>query len=104
MKAKPIFLYLLGIGLFLFGNRNFWNDLQDSWKEQERQKAVLDVNKDIEKKFETQKLQRDSVSKTWKNPKYYFQVINLGSPNFKALKKGRTTVETDISEDASDSQ
>ena len=104
MKAKPVFLYILGIGFLLFGNRDLWDELQESWKEEKRQQSLLDININIEKRFETQKLEYDSVSKKWRNPKYYFQVINLGSPNFKALKKGRTAIETDTDEDASDSQ
>ena len=103
MKVKSIFLYLLGLGLLLFGNRDLWDELQESWKEEKKQKDLLLVNKDVEKRFETQKLEYDSVSKKWTNPKYYFQVINAGSPNFKALKKS-TKVETDSDEDASDSQ
>lgn len=104
MKPKPIFLYLIGIGLLLFGNRDFWDELQESWKEEKKLKETLEVNKNVENGFETQKLEYDSVSKKWSNPNYYFQVINAGNPNFKALKKGKTTIETDTDEDASDSQ
>ncbi len=104
MKPKHLFLYLLGIALLLFGNRDLWDELQESWEKEKKQKALVEANKDVEKRFETQRLQYDSISKTWKNPTYYFQIVNLGNLNFKALKKkGRTTVEIDDDENASDS-
>lgn len=104
MKFKPVFLYLLAIGFFLFGNREFWDKYLQS-KEDEKEKVLLaEVNKGVEKRFETQKLQYDPVSKKWINPNFYFQVINIGKINFKAIKKNKTTVETDTDENASDSQ
>jgi len=104
MKFKSVFLYLLAISFFLFGNREFWAKYIQS-KEEEREKETLaKVNKGVEKRFETQKLQYDSVSKRWVNPNFYFQVINVGKINFKAIKKGKTTIETNSDENASDSQ
>lgn len=105
MKPKHIFLYLLGIGLLLFGNRDLWDKLKIAREKEKQQKALAEANKDVEKRFETQRLQYDSVAKTWKNPNYYFQTVHLGNVNFKALKqKGRSTVESNDDENASDSQ
>ncbi|UII25955.1 hypothetical protein LVD15_22040 [Fulvivirga maritima] len=105
MKAKHIFFYLLGIGLLIFGNRDLWDELQEARELEKKQKALAEANKDVGENFETQKLQYDSANHTWKNDAYYFQIVNLGNVNYKALrKKGRTHVETDDDENVSDSQ
>lgn len=105
MRAKHIFLYLLGIGLLIFGNRDLWDELKEAREREKKQKALAEANKDVGKHFETQKLQYDSANHTWENASYYFQIVNLGNVNFKALrKKGRTHVEIDDDENASDSQ
>lgn len=106
MKFKPLFLYIIGVVLLVFGNRELWDELQEARELKEKQQALAEANNKVKKEiFETQKLQYDSINKKWNNPEYYFQVINAGSPNFKALKKkGNTKVETNTDEDASDSQ
>ena len=103
MKKKYIFLYLLGVLFLIFGNRNLWNEWQDSREDALKLKALAGANKDVMKKFEVQKLKFDSVKKKWINPNYYFQVVNLGSLNFKAIRRGHSSVERDHNEDASES-
>lgn len=104
MNIKNIFLYILGIGLLLFGNRSFWKEYQEAKANEKKAKAKAHANDDITKRFETQKLEYDSIHKSWKNPNYYFQVVSLGNFNFKTLQKGKTTIETNDVENASDSQ
>lgn len=105
MKAKSLLLYFLGIGLLLFGNRELWDKIQlDREEEKQRQTLADEAEKVKSETFKIEKIQFDSISKTWKNPEFYFQVINAGSPNFKALRKGVTKTETTTSEDASASQ
>lgn len=106
MKIKPLFLYLTGVVLLVFGNRELWDELQEARELKEKQQALAEAGNEVKKEiFETQKLQYDSITKKWNNPEYYFQVVNAGNPNFKALKKkGNTKVETNTDEDASDSQ
>ncbi|GFD75993.1 hypothetical protein [Tenacibaculum mesophilum] len=105
MNFKHIILYLLGISLLLFGNRNLWDKWQESREKYKREKALATVNDNVEKRFETQKITYDTITKTWKNSNFYFQTINLGNVNFKTLrKKGRTTIELDGDENASSSQ
>ncbi|KOS04890.1 hypothetical protein AM493_01660 [Flavobacterium akiainvivens] len=105
MKLKPVLLYLTGIALLIFGNRDLWDELQEERAEKQRQQDLAQLQKDVLKQqFDSQKLQYDSLTKKWKNPEFYFQVVNVGKVNFKALKKGKTKVETDTDEDATDSQ
>jgi hypothetical protein len=104
MKLKSILLFLLAIALFLFGNREFWEKYIKSKEDEKEAKLLLAANTDVEKRFEIQKLKYDSVSRKWSNPNFYFQVINVGKINFKALKKNKTTIETDTDENASESQ
>lgn len=105
IKTKYIALYVLGILLLLFGQRNFWESLL---KEAEDKKEALKLRKEAQdafsKKFEVQKLEYDSVKRVWKNNSLYFQTIHTGSINFKALKnKSQTVVETNDDENASES-
>ncbi|GLB50427.1 hypothetical protein [Neptunitalea lumnitzerae] len=104
MKLKYILLYIIGLGLLVFGNRNFWDELQESRKKEKLEDEKKHVNDGIAKRFETQRLEYDAATGKWKNPNYYFKVINLGNFNFKTLNKGKTTVETNDDENASDSQ
>lgn len=105
MKAKSLILYLLGIGLLLFGNRELWDKIQLEREEKERRQALADEARKVKAEtFKIEKVQFDSISKTWKNPEYYFQIINAGNPNFKALRKGVTRQETSTIENASASQ
>ncbi|MFD2940243.1 hypothetical protein [Flavobacterium notoginsengisoli] len=103
IKTKYIALYILGILLLIFGQRNFWESLL---KEAEDKKEALKLRKEAQEafsqKFEIQKLQYDSVKRIWKNNSLYFQTIHTGSINFKALKN-KTVVETNDDENASES-
>ncbi len=105
MKIKAFFLYGIGIALLIFGNRELWDKLKAEKEEKQQRQALADANEKVKlESFEVQKLEYDSVSGQWKNPDYYFQVINAGNPNFKALKKGSVKVESNTDENASDSQ
>lgn len=105
MKIKSVFLYLIGISLLIFGNRDLWDELQEDKKKVDSDKKLREeALKNFDKKFTVQKLEYDSVAQKWKNPHHHFQLINVSYVNFKALNKGKiTTIESNDDEDASDS-
>ncbi len=104
MKKKSIALYLIGIFLLLIGNRKVWDELCALKKEKERLRKQAKVNDGIEKRFEIQKLEYDSINKRLNNPALYFQLIALGKPDFKSSSKAITRIEKDDDEYATDSQ
>lgn len=105
MKLKSLLLYSLGILLLVFGNREIWDNLKkdrEALKDQE--KLVADAEAETKRKFEIQELVFDSATSTWSNPYPYFQIVQVGNVNFKALKKkANTKIDSDDSETASDS-
>lgn len=106
MKIKSILLYIIGVLFLFFGNKNFWNDLKvEKEKEKIRQKESEAAKINIKKKFEVQSLQYDSINGQWKNPHFYFQLINVSYVNFSPANKAKKTViESNDDENASDSQ
>lgn len=105
IKAKYIVLYAMGIILLIFGQRNFWEEIQKAKKQKETaKKQANEARIALQKKFEIQTVVYDSLQKTWKNEYHYFQTIHVGNVNFKALKKTvKTTRETHDDENTSDS-
>ncbi len=103
MKKRGILIYLVSVILFLVGNRDLWDELCDLARHKEALKKQAKINDDIEKRFEVQKLQLDTITNKLKNPAFYFQLIGIGNVNFKAGKKVVTKVEHDDDENASDS-
>ncbi|WP_442590679.1 hypothetical protein ACSBL2_05560 [Pedobacter sp. AW31-3R] len=98
---KQIILYLMGIGLLLFGfRRNIDDAIQDY-----RKKHPKDENKDLEKHFETQVLKVDTTTHELRNDQVYFQVLRISSDDLKRKKSTRSkiTTETDHAETATDS-
>ncbi len=103
MRKRGILFYLAGIILFLAGNRDLWDELLDLVRQKEELKKQAHINDDIERRFQVQKLQYDSISQKLKNPSFYFQLVGIGNVNFKAGKKIVTRVEKDDDENATDS-
>lgn len=105
-KPQSFVLYFVGIVLLLFGQRSFWEKYKEGEKQIEQQKKQ---EKEAEfasnKPFETQEVVYDSIKKTWKNSKVYFQTIHVGNVNFKAMKasKSKSNIESHDEENASDS-
>ena len=107
MKLQSIVLYLSGIGMLIFGNRDFLDKIKaQKAQEKEAENLKSESKKESEKKFETQVLSFDAKTSTWRNPNIYFQIINAGNPNFKALKSVQNDKKNDDdkTERASDSQ
>ncbi|MCC9167732.1 hypothetical protein [Pontibacter harenae] len=105
LKAKYIVLYAIGIILLIFGQRNFWEELQEASEQNEAKKKMLEeAFIASNRKFEVQELVYDSTKNLWKNKYPYFQTIQVGNVNFKALKRSKkTTIETNDDENASES-
>lgn len=106
MKLQSAILYCTGIVLLIFGNKEFFENLKEE-KElaKENEKKDLEAEKEKNKPFEVQKLEYDSVKAEWKNPNFYFQIVNVGNVNFKALKKNtKVQLETNDDEKASESK
>lgn len=105
MKLKSIFLYSSGLFLLIFGNRDLWDEvLKEREVAAKNRKLLTEANKDLEKRFEVQKLEYDSVKNQWSNPHYYFQLVNVSYINFKSLNASKkTSIESDDDEIASDS-
>lgn len=105
MKFKHILLFAVGLLFLLFGNRKFWENYQQEKLKEKKRKDLIHANDDVVSRFETQKLVFDTITSKWKNPVVYFQTVNLGNVNYKALqKKGKTVIETNTTENASSSQ
>lgn len=105
VKTKHIVLYAVGIILLIFGQRSFWDGIQETTKQKEAgRKMAEESRKASSKAFEVQELVYDPAHNAWKNNNPYFQTLHVGSVNFKALKKGgNTSIETNDDENASDS-
>lgn len=106
MKLRSIILYIVGIFLLIFGNRDLWDELQEQKEEEKKaRKTLAETGKHLKKEFEIQTLEYDSVNKKWTNPHVYFQLVNAGYINFNTADKEKsTTIETDDDEDASDTR
>lgn len=105
-KTQSFVLYFVGVVLLLFGQRSFWEKYKDAQRQIAQEKIQQsEVEKVSNKPFETQKVEYDSITNTWKNEHRYFQTVHVGNVNFKALnKKGiKTTIEDNDDENASDS-
>lgn len=104
-KFRFLLLYIIGIALFIFGNRNLW----EKWKVEktaieEKKKQYAEASRQLTPKFEVQTLTYDSINRQWTNPHLYFQLINVSYVNFKALNNSKNIrIEIDNDEDASDS-
>ncbi|MEN4761040.1 hypothetical protein ABEG63_11955 [Chryseobacterium sp. C39-AII1] len=106
MKLQSVILYGIGVILLIFGNKEFFENLKEEKelaKEKERQ--ALEAENEKKKSFEVQKLEYDSAKSEWRNPNFYFQIVNVGNVNFKALKKNaKVQLETNDDEKASESK
>lgn len=105
VKAKYIVLYTIGITLLIFGQRDFWEKIQEASKQKEiSRKQTEEAQMASNKKFEIQELTYDSVRNKWINQHVYFQTQNMGNVNFKLLKRSANIkIETNDDENASDS-
>lgn len=106
MQLRSIILYIVGIFLLIFGNRDLWDELQEQREEEKKaRRAQAEAGEHLKKEFEIQALEYDSINKKWTNPHVYFQLVNASYINFHAAGKEKsTTIETDDDEDASDTQ
>lgn len=106
MRLRVIILYIVGVILLIFGNKNLWNGLQREREEGKKARRAQNlVGNHIKNSFEVQTLRYDSVRQQWINPHVYFQLVNASYVNFSNENRGkRTTIETAAEENASDSQ
>lgn len=109
IKKNPqhFLLYLMGIILLIFGNRQFWEKIraEEEKKEQDSKRLEMAAVESL-KKFEVQKLAFDQVKKKWNNKHVSFQIIHLDGISFERAnspKAGIIKVETNDDENASDS-
>lgn len=105
VNARHIIFYIIGIVLLFFGYPGFWDEIKENnRKKEEAKKMQQEVDIASSKAFEVQELILDPLTDTWKNDQHYFQTINVGKINFKALQKAKKTmIETNDDENASDS-
>lgn len=98
-------LYSIGIILLMFGQRSFWEEMLEAREQKELEKKMAgEAHEEDLKPFEVQELSYDPTENIWNNNSHYFQTVHVGNVNFKALKKtGKTSVETNDDENASDS-
>ena len=106
MKLQSLILYCTGVVLLVFGNKEFFENLkQEKELAKENERKFLEAEEEKNKPFEVQKLEYDSAKSEWRNPAFYFQIVNVGNVNFKALKKNtKVQIETDDDEKASESK
>ena len=110
IKVKPayILLYFIGAALLIFGNRQFWEKLQEENKKKKEEEKQSEIAKVVSNEpFEVQDLTYDSIHKVWKNNHISFHSIYLTNVQFKrpATKANNKTMETETNDDeyASDS-
>ncbi len=108
VQPKYIFLYLIGISLLIFGNRQFWEKFQEEKKKKLlEEKMIQEAKIESFKQFETQSILFDEKNMVWKNNHVSFHSIHVGKVNFPALKleklEGSIRKETNDDENASDS-
>jgi len=98
---KQIVLYVLGVGLLVFGSRKDITNAAESYYK----KHPKDENKDVEKEFETQTLSLDTIKSELKNDHLYFQTlhVNINALNSKKRKRSDITIESKNAETATDS-
>lgn len=95
---KKTFLFLIGIGLLIFGNRQYFKEFKESYKK----KNTKDPNLNISKDFKTSKLKYDSINEQFINPNFYFEVIKIDESALgKSNSKRKTTIESSKPENAS---
>ena len=102
---KQISLYILGVVLLLFGNRKalelfLQNDATDDELNGEDEKL------DIYKRFEIQRLKFNEQTNELNNPVPYFEIMRIDESDIGvrgAKGVARTAIETDDTENASDS-
>lgn len=107
VNIKHILLYLIGIVLLIFGNRQFF----EKYKEEidvkaKKDKKTKDAETESARQFEVQNLVYDSENKVWKNKNISFSTVSVGKINFEELKKieqGKLKKESHDVENASDS-
>lgn len=107
IKTKPeyILLYLIGFFLLIFGNRQFWQKIQEEEKTKIKQKKIAEQAEiEFKKPFEVQELTYDSIHKKWENNHINFQrvVVPLNF-NARTTASRTTKTETNDDENASDS-
>ena len=105
ISVKHLFLYIIAIVLFVFGNSSFLQKIKaEREKEKEEQKTKAYIENISSKEFEVQPLVFDSINQKWKNESTYFQTMYLGKVDFKNTPKiKRSVVETNDDENASES-
>jgi|GEM_PF-1285113 len=112
MKFKSILLYTSSILLFLFGNREFWKDIQNEQeKDEKKQKAIEEAKHNLEDRFEVQSVVFDPSQRKLVNKDPYFQLIKVSGiasiPTDKIsvpeTASSTVKIETNDDENASDS-
>lgn len=106
IAPKHLLLYLIGIVLLCFGNRQFWEKIQaENKKKKHEDKGRITAKKNSIKPFETQVVVYDPVNKKWENNHISFQTIHVTNLSFDPpTKESVLTIEVNDEEYASDSQ
>lgn len=103
MNFKASILYLLGLFLLLFGNREIFQNLLNNYKKEKEQNKIHEVELTRNKFFETQTLEYNKENKNLRNPYLYIQTVHLGSIDFKSLNKASRIESGNLIENASES-
>lgn len=76
IAPKHLLLYLIGIVLLCFGNRQFWEKIQaENKKKKHEDKGRITAKKNSFKPFETQVVVYDPVNKKWKTITLVFRLF-----------------------------
>ncbi|GAA4789885.1 hypothetical protein GCM10023231_17290 [Olivibacter ginsenosidimutans] len=102
-KLKGLFLFIIATFLLGLSRKDLLYGWIDDWYMRKKIAETKSQNPN-ELRFETQKLDYDSLQKSFKNPNLYFEVVRLGHIDFNSYKRNVKKVEDgDIAENASES-
>lgn len=102
-KMNGLILFIIATFLLVLSRKDSLYGFIDDWRMRRKNTQTTAQNPN-ELRFETQKLGFDSIQKSFKNPNLYFEVVRLGTIDFKSYKRNIKKVEDgDTAENASGS-
>ncbi|MFL9831696.1 hypothetical protein ABS764_12640 [Flavobacterium sp. ST-87] len=101
-KLNGLILFIIATFLLVVSRKDLLYGFIDDWRIR-RKDAQTTAQSPNELRFEKQRLDYDSIQKSFKNPNLYFEVVRLGNIDFKSYKRNVKIEDGDNAENASES-